>query len=247
MSAEVIAAGIAVAFLAATCQAVSGFGFALVMTPLLVTFWDVKDTVATSILLGVLINVPMLREVRGTSSLGRVPGLLAGFLVGLVPGILLLEHLNANALRVLVAVVVMTASVLMYFAPAIGRGKDRLSYRLLAGTASGVIGSSTSLSGPPVVLYLLGREPDAASFRATLVVYFLIASTLRLVAFIVFGQINNDVLLMSSLAVPAMALGLVAGVWLRRHLDGERFRGVVLAILVATSFAVFVGAAVNLA
>jgi uncharacterized membrane protein YfcA len=141
----------------------------------------------------------------------------------------------------------MTASVLLYFAPAIGRGKDRLSYRLLAGTASGGTGSSTSLSGPPVVLYLLGREPDAASFRATLVVYFLIASTLRLVAFIVFGQINNDVLLMSSLAVPAMALGLVAGVWLRRHLDGERFRGAVLAILVATSFAVFVGAAVNLA
>lgn len=247
MSTEVILAGIAIALLAASCQAVSGFGFALVMTPLLVLFWDVKATVATSILLGVLINIPLLREVRGTASLGRVPGLLLGFVIGLGPGVLLLERLDANALRILVAVVVMTASVLMYFAPALGRGDDRLSHRVLAGTVSGVIGSSTSLGGPPVVLYLLGREPDAVAFRSTLLVYFLIASTLRLLVFVAFGQITSDVLLMSSLVLPAMAIGIAGGVWVRRRLHGDPFRRVVLAILVATSLAVFTGAVVNLA
>ena len=35
MSAETVAAGVAIAFLAAVCQSVTGFGFALTMTPLL--------------------------------------------------------------------------------------------------------------------------------------------------------------------------------------------------------------------
>lgn len=246
MSPEIIAAGIAIAFLAAVCQTVSGFGFALVMTPLLVLVWDVKPTVATSILLGVLINIPLLHELPHARSLGRVPGMLAGFVLGLGPGILLLERLDPNALRVLVAGVVISASLLMYFAPTLGGSDDRFAYRVAAGVASGVIGASTSLSGPPVVLYLVGRESDAASFRATLLVYFLIASSLRLATFVALGQITADVIAMSVAALPAIVLGLAAGVWLRRRLDPQRFRGVVLAILIATSAAVFAGAAARL-
>src|SRR3972149_4081871 len=91
------------------CMAVTGFGFALVMTPLLALILDVKATIA---------------------------------------------------------------SALLYFSPTLAGGEDTVRGRLMAGFVSGSIGSSTSLSGPPIVLYLLGRESDVAAFRATPLLFF---------------------------------------------------------------------------
>jgi len=246
MSPELIVAGVAIAFLAATCQSVTGFGFALTMTPLLALAWDIKPTIATSILLGVLILFPLLAEVRGSVSVGRVSGMMVGFAFGVIPGLILLERLDEEALRVMVAATVILASISLYFSPRIASGEDSIPMRLVAGALSGAIGTSTSLGGPPVVLYLLGRERDIASFRATIMVFFLPAGALTLLAFILIGQVTRDVLVMSAAALPAMALGIVFGGWLRRRLDPERFRAIVLAVLVVTSVAVLVGSATRL-
>ncbi|MDO8615568.1 MAG: sulfite exporter TauE/SafE family protein [Dehalococcoidia bacterium] len=247
MSAEVIAAGIAIAFLAAACQSVTGFGFALTMTPLLALVWDVKPTVATSMVLGLVILFPLLAEVRGSVSPGRVSWMLAGFVVGLAPGVFLLERLNDDALRVLVAGAVILAAVVMARMPAVHSGEDSIGLRVTAGFLSGSIGSSTSMGGPPVVLYLLGRERDNASFRATILAFFLPANALIVAAFAIVGRLTDDVLILSAAALPAMALGILAGAQVRRHLEGERFRLAVLAVLVATSAAVLAGAVIHLA
>lgn len=243
MSAEVIAAGVAIAFLAAVCQSVTGFGFALVMTPFLAVVWGVKPAVATSVLLGTVVLFPLLAEVRGHVSVPRVGVLLAGFLIGLAPGVLLLERLDPDSLRIMVASTVIVASILLYFSPEIASGEDSIPLRLVAGALSGTIGSSTSLGGPPVVLYLLGRERSVESFRATLVVYFLPSSLVTLLAFGLVGQITGGVLVISAVALPAVVLGLVAGAWLRRRLDPDRFRTVVIGVLMMTSLAVLVSTA----
>lgn len=247
MSAETVAAGVAIAFLAAVCQSVTGFGFALTMTPLLALAWDVKPTVATSILLGTLILFPLLAEVRGHVSVQRVSGLFLGFVVGVPPGIFLLERLDGDALRVIVAATVIVASLLLYRAPALGAGEDSIPLRFVAGALSGAIGSSTSLGGPPIVLYLMGRERDIASFRATILAFFLPASGLTLAAFAVVGQITSDVLTMSAAAAPAVATGILVGSRLRHHLDPERFRALVAVLLVMTGCAVLAGSVARLA
>ena len=242
MTAETLAAGIAIAFLAAVCQSVTGFGFALVMTPLLALAWEVKPAVATSILLGTVVLFPLLGEVRGHVSLPRVSTLFAGFVVGVPPGVFLLERLDADTLRLVVAGAAILGGLLLYFSPALASGDDSLLLRLTAGAISGAIGSSTSMGGPPIVLYLLGREREIERFRATLVAFFLPASGLTLVAFAIVGQITGDVLLLSAAALPAMAVGLGAGAWLRRHLDAQRFRAVVVGVLIATSLTVVLSA-----
>ncbi len=246
MAPEVIVAGVVIAFLAATCQSVTGFGFALTMTPLLALAWDVKPTIATSILLGLLILFPLLAEVRGSVSVGRVSGMLLGFLFGAIPGIILVERLDEDALRVMVAATVILASVSLYFSPRIASGEDSIPMRLVAGALSGAIGTSTSLGGPPIVLYLLGRERDMPSFRATIMAFFLPAGAVTLLAFILVGQVTRDVLVMSAAALPGIAAGILFGAWLRRRLDPERFRAIVLAILVATSVAALAGSAARL-
>ena len=242
MTAEVLAAAIAIAFLAAMCMSVTGFGFALVMTPLLALIWDVKPTIASSVLLSTVALLPLLIEVRGNASMSRVSVLLVGSLAGIPPGVFLLERLDAGALQVMVAATVIVASALLYFSPNLAGGEDTVRGRLMAGFVSGSIGSSTSLSGPPIVLYLLGRESDVAAFRATLLLFFLPGNVVTILAFALVGQITGDVLVLSVAALPAIALGLMFGAWLRRHVQPERFRAVVVAVLIVTSLAVLASA-----
>ena len=237
MSAEVIVAAIAIAFLASTCQAITGFGFAPVMTPLLALAWDVKPAIAAAILLGTVNLLLLLPEVRGDVSLRRVFWLLAGFAAGVGPGVFLLEHLDAEVLKVVVACTVIAASFLLFSLPHMGSGSDSLPGRLIAGALSGSIGSSTSLTAPPVVLYLVGRL-DVASFRATTLAFFLPSNLMVIAALALVGRITGDVLLLSAAALPALLLGVLLGAWLRGHVQAERFRLVVLAVLMSTSVAV---------
>ena len=223
-------------------MAVTGFGFALVMTPLLALIWDVKPTIASSVLLSTVALLPLLIEVRGNASMSRVSVLLVGSLAGIPPGVFLLERLDAAALQVMVAATVIVASALLYFSPNLAGGEDTVRGRLMAGFVSGSIGSSTSLSGPPIVLYLLGRESDVAAFRATLLLFFLPGNVVTILAFALVGQITGDVLVLSVAALPAIALGLMFGAWLRSHVQPERFRAVVVAVLIVTSLAVLASA-----
>jgi uncharacterized membrane protein YfcA len=241
LSTEVLLAGIAIAFLAAACYAVTGFGFALVMTPLLAVAWDVKSAVATSVVLSTIALLPLLVEVRAHIPLGRAFVLVVGSFVGIPLGVAILQALNADALQALVASTVIIAALLLYFRPAAG-GVDSGARQLATGFVSGVVGGSTSMGGPPIVLYLLGREPNAAAFRATLLAFFLPGSILQIVLFAGVGRITGDVLVLAAAALPAVVVGLFAGAWLRRRVSPERFRGVVVAVLVVTSAGVLVSA-----
>lgn len=240
MSPQVVAAGVGIAFLASVCQSVTGFGFALVMVPLITIVWAVKPGIAATVLLSLFGNLMLLREVRGHVSVPRVGGLLAGFAVGLVPGVFIFEKVDEDALRIGVGVVVLVATFLVYRAPEIDRGHDSLGLRMVTGAISGAIGSSTSLSGPPVVLYLVGRVREIDAFRATVLAYFVPSSVIVLVSYAIVGQISTDVLIMAAAGIPAVLIGNPVGGWLRGHLDAERFRVVVLAVLVGASISVVV-------
>jgi uncharacterized membrane protein YfcA len=242
MTIEILAAGIAIAFLAAACYAVTGFGFALVMTPLLAVSWDVKSAVVTSVLLSTLALLPLLVEARAHVPLSRAFVLVLGSFAGIPLGVAILQGLDSDALQALVAVTVIVAALLLYFRPSAAGGADSGSRQLVTGFASGVVGGSTSMGGPPIVLYLIGREPDVAAFRATLLAFFLPGDVLQIALLAGVGRITGDVLLLVGAALPAVVAGLVAGAWLRGRVPAERFRPLVLAVLILTSAGVLASA-----
>jgi hypothetical protein len=238
LSPQVVVAGVVIAFLASVCQSVTGFGFALVMVPLITVVWAVKPAVTATVMLSLCGNLVLLREVRGHVSMPRVGGLLAGFAIGLVPGVFIFERADEDVLRIGVGVVVLIATLAIYRSPEIDQGRDGLGLRMVFGAISGAIGSSTSLSGPPIVLYLVGRVREMDAFRATVLAYFVPSGVIVLVSYAIVGQITRDVLLMAAVATPAVLIGNPVGGWLRAHLDAEKFRIVVLAVLVGASISV---------
>jgi uncharacterized protein len=230
----------AIAFLAAACYAVTGFGFALVMTPLLAVIWDVKSAVVTSVVLSTVALLPLLVEARAHVPVQRALVLVLGSFAGIPLGVVVLQELESDALQVLVAATVIVAALLLYFRPVVEPGPDTRTAQLATGFVSGVVGGSTSMGGPPIVLYLLGRERKIAPFRATLLAFFLPGSVLQIAILAGVGRITGDVLLLVAAALPAVGLGLLAGAWLRRRVEAERFRAIVVAVLVLTSAGVLI-------
>ncbi len=245
MSAEIIVFAIVVSFAAATVQSVTGFGFSLTLVPLLAAAWEPKEAVPVSLLLGLATNVALLTQVRGEVTVRRLPGLYLGLLIGIPLGVLFLEQVGADTLQITVGVVVFAATMLLYTQPSIDPGHDAFAMRLGAGAIGGALSSATSMGGPPVVLYLLGRETEIDRYRATLLAYFLPSGVLAVAALIIVGRVNADVLTVSAAALPAVVAGIVAGGWLRPHLNPERFRRAVVGVLIATSISVTVLAVVG--
>jgi uncharacterized membrane protein YfcA len=191
--------------------------------------------VAVTVVLSVVVNVLVLLQVRGHVTYGRLPGMYAGYLLGAGPGLLFLEVVSGEALQITLGVAVIVATAVLYFRPAIDPGHDSMLARVAAGAASGASAASTSIGGPPVVLYLLGRELDVQRFRATLQAYFLPISLVTLGLFVAVGRITEDVLTAVSVATPAIVIGVLAGAWLGRHIQAELFRRLVVGMLVLMS------------
>ena len=114
MSGAALTAGIVIAFGAAVFQSLTGFGFALIMVPLLSLVWDVKAAVVTSTVLGTFALLPLLLEARRHVRLTRAAALVTGSLIGVPAGIVLLDWIDPRALKVMVGATVIAASVLIY-------------------------------------------------------------------------------------------------------------------------------------
>ncbi|MCI0838672.1 MAG: sulfite exporter TauE/SafE family protein [Chloroflexi bacterium] len=245
MSAELVVFAMVLAFTAATIQSVTGFGFSLTLVPLLAVAWEPKAAVPVSLLLALATNVALLAQVRGQVTMRRLPGLYLGLIIGIPLGVLFLERVDADTLQITVGVVVFAATILLYLQPSIDAGHDSFGLRLGAGAMGGALTSATSMGGPPVVLYLLGRETEIDRYRATLLAYFLPSGVLAVTAFVIVGRIDSDVLIITAAAVPAVVAGILTGGWLRTHLNAERFRRIVLGVLIATGISVTILAIVG--
>lgn len=245
MSVELVVFAMILAFSAATIQSVTGFGFSLTLVPLLAVAWEPKAAVPVSLLLALAANVALLAQVRGQVTVRRLPGLYLGLIIGIPLGVLFLERVDADTLQITVGVVVFAATVLLYLQPSIDAGHDSFGLRLGAGAMGGALTAATSMGGPPVVLYLLGRETEIDRYRATLLAYFLPSGVLAVTAFVIVGRIDSDVLIISAAALPAVVAGILTGGWLRTHLNAERFRRIVLGVLIATSISVTILAIVG--
>jgi hypothetical protein len=232
---------------AALCQSLTGFGFALVMVPLLSLAWDVKSAVVTSTVLGTFALLPLLLEARRHVRLTTAAALVMGSLAGVPAGILLLDWIDPEALKILVGVTVIAASVLVYRVREVRATRAGVIPAVAAGAVSGVLRASTSMGGPPAVLYLLGAERDVEAFRGTILAFFLPMSLVTIVGLAAVGRVTPDVVRTSVIALPAMAIGMFAGVWLRSRVQGELFRLLVLLLLILTSVGVIISASLGLA
>ena len=157
-------------FAAALVQGVTGFGFVIVAAPVLTIYLEPTLVVPVMLLQSVALNAAIMIDRHRWINLRRVWALVLAGAATTPVGAALLIGLDAAVIKVLVGVVVGATAVGMLL------GMQRTASRELlvsvpVGTASGVLGGATGLSGAPVVLFFTNQSVDSKESRANLVFY----------------------------------------------------------------------------
>jgi uncharacterized protein len=227
-------------FLAALVGGLTGFGFALVLAPNLMLLLSPKTAVPVVALLSVVLNSILFYETRRWASPREIRPLIVSGLLGAVCGALMLIYLNVPLLKLL------TGAVIIPFAIALLLDvKINLNSRFLqvpVGLLSGFLGGSTSMSGPPVVLFFQNRGLEKHIFRANLVLYFFILYPLTLPTYWLGGLLTGEVFYTALLAVPALIVGALMGARLVHRVPERLFRRITLLLVIASGiFAIITG------
>ncbi len=231
----ILTTGIIVVFLGGLTQILTGFGFGLVTVPILVIFLVPQLVFLIVLRTSMLLTFYLLIETRRWLELKRILVLMAAGVAGLPFGIIILKQLDAGILRVFIGVII----VLFGLAFLSGYRREIRNEKLasvLIGFVSGLLSGSTSLSGPPVILFFTNQGLKKQTFRANIVAYFTVLSLVTLPAFIFSGLITPEVLKFTLWFLPAMILGALLGVRLAPRVKEVLFRRIALIIVVIAGF-----------
>ncbi len=228
-------AAVALIILVAACaQMVSGFGFALMAVPLMGLAIDLKTAVVISTICGTASNT--FQAVTGShhreGQLVKV--LVVSSFIGMPFGVILLDRVNAEVLQVVIGCVVLVALMAVVMRP-VGRAVGGTGLEIGAGFLSGVLATSTSTNGPPLVLLLRSRGLSPDRFRATINSVFSIVAVTTVLVFAASGRFTVDVATGSLVGLPGLVIGMMLGSRLRGLLSVDVFWRIVLGLLVVTA------------
>jgi uncharacterized membrane protein YfcA len=232
---DIIALVSIIVIVAAVSQSVSGFGFALIMVPVLSLAWDVKSTVVLSTILSTLNLIPLSYRTRLDVNFSRLWPMLGGSFTGIPLGIVFFARIASDTLQIVVGVVVIIATLLVYLSPNFRMPSPDRVAPIVAGLVAGVLRGATSMGGPPATLYLISTERAPAVFRATMTWFLLPQGVVTVIGLIIAGQISTEVLAVSVVSLPAMFIGLTLGAFALPHVNPRLFRAITFSLLIFTA------------
>lgn len=233
-----------VVLFAAVVQGASGFGFSLVAVPLLAVAAGPKDAVVLASVLAVASTAGLAVRFRDQVDRPLAGRLLAGACAGLPVGAVVLQLVPADALLLAIGVVVLAFTVVLARrgVPPVDARPSRTSGDVGAGILCGLLTTSVGTNGPPVVLRLQAHRLPAGQFRATASAVFVGCNVAAVVVFAAGGRVDRDLLVQAAVALPGLVVGLWAGDHVHRRLPAERFRTLVLGLMVLTALVAVVAA-----
>jgi uncharacterized protein len=240
-TAQLIVVAVAV-FVAAFMQILAGFGFALLSVPLMTLAIEPKLAIVVSTLTGVFVTSWQAYRDRAETDRVLVKKMTIGSYVGMPLGLVVYITVDDNVLRFLLGIAVLIAAILLAMRVNLHHVGPRLDYG--AGFISGVLATSLSTNGPPLVFALQARQLSAAKFRATISTVFALSNIGGLALFIGSGKITRDGIVTAAVTIPAMFVGQLIAFPIRKHVHGERFRWLVLVLLIAAAISAIVNAIV---
>jgi len=218
---------------AAFVRGVAGFGFALVLAPILLLILSPKSVVVVNLLLGLLSNILVLRYGFRNVYLKRIIPIAASSLLGIPLGIWIITVIVPSSLKVLIG------GVTVFFAIPLALGftkaftRERLACSV-SGFLSGILLTSTSLGGPPVVLFMHNQNWSKEAIHSSLAAYFLFACSCSLIALSAAGLIDAQIIMSAATLVPALLIGIGLGMVTFRRINPRFFRGFTIAIVICT-------------
>lgn len=221
-----------IVFFAVFTQSLTGFGSALVAMALLPGLLEIRIASPLVALMAVTLELLLLARYRESLNFSAVWRLALASLAGIPLGIFVLRQVDERLVLTLLGVVLAgyaLYALLNLRLPALQAPAWAYGFGFLAG----ILGGAYNTSGPPAILYGNCRRWQPAEFKSNLAGFFLINDLIVAGAHAWSHNLTPAILQLYLWALPAIVLGVLAGISLDRRLDPAAFRKLVLLLLVA--------------
>lgn len=235
----VLAVVVAAVAVGAFAQSLTGFGFSLVAAPVCAVVLGPHDGIRIAATMAVLIDLLVLvrdRHLLDRRALGRI---LAPALAVLPLAVATTRLVPGPVLVVVAGTVTLACVAVMAWPANAAAGGERAGGGggwALAGAASGAMGVTVGLAGPPLALQSLRTGRPVTSSRSTLAAFFLVIDA---AAVVTRGAPGPDAMVLTSLV--AVGGGFAAGLAAGRHIPDRWVRSGVLALAAGAAVAALAG------
>ena len=219
---------------ASLLKSTTGFGFALIATPLLLLLWE--PTLVVPIVLPLVLTVDVFIVAQNWRLLEPrrlAPMVIAGVL-GVPLGTYVLLVASPQVLRLGIAGLVLVSAILLLLGVTIPISRERLAGGI-AGFLSGLLVTSTSISGPPVALFMINQRWAKHTFRTSLGLFFLGQVTLAIISLAGVGALHSGTLLVSAILWVPVLLGYLAAIRLLPYVSQQGFLRIAMLIVMAAA------------
>ena len=217
---------------AAFLQSISGFGFSLLAMPLLSIFVDVQDAVVIATLCGIFTNAVHLKKDLQLVDQAIARRISLSALIGMPLGVVVLSVFSATQMRAMIGAVIVVLVYLMMRNFVLKT--ENTTVDIFLGAFSGLLATSVSTNGPPLVFLLQSKQLDPWRLRATLAYVFTISGCASFIVLMIARKGSIEAFQYAILSLPAMYLGTVVGRKARHRVTQEAFQRLMYVLLLAT-------------
>jgi uncharacterized membrane protein YfcA len=225
---------IGVTLVAGLMRGFAGFGSAMLMAPIFAILFGSADMIVTVVAIELVVSLQLFPQVRGHADWKTLAPMSIAACAAMPAGVWLLASVDKNAIVTGVSAIIVGFVVLMWSGWKY-HGRRSPYASAAVGAISGAMMATTSVGGPPVLLYLLsGKDPPSVN-RANIVTYYFLTQFLLILIVLATGVAGWDALARAAVLFPVMIAGAYMGGRLFHGLGSERlYRNVALVILFAT-------------
>jgi len=225
--------------LAAFTQGITGFGFALIAVPLLSLFIpEIRNITPIIVIYSLLTNIIIVYKSRYYIDFKKIIPLILFGIIGTPIGAYILLYIKVSNLKIIIGLVTSITALAMFKNFKVNIKNQNVSYGIV-GLLSGLLNGSTGLSGPPVVLFLTNQNTDKDVFRANLSFYGIATNIFAIIIFVLGGIINISVLNFTFIYLPALIIGVFAGIKISTKIKENLFRNITIGLIALLGFYTF--------
>jgi uncharacterized membrane protein YfcA len=213
-------------------QRLTGFGSAVIATPLLALFWEPHEAIALVLIFQNAFGIWLILRVWRRLMDRRLIAFMLLFFPAIILGAWLLPMMPAGIVRKCLAAVCAFVMIEWLFLSRLSLPeKLQPAAGCVSGLMSGLVQGSFGMGGPFFLLYYGNVEKRSDLIRDSIIAVFTIANLLRAPVAFATAQFTPDVLKIALYTTPLFIAAMIFGAKLTDKVDAGLFRYLLIGIL----------------
>ena len=220
-------------FIGSFVHCLIGFGDALLIVPFLLMFYDLLTTNSITnnyaLIIGLILtkyNFLMLKKHFLEVSL-----LFIGYTAMSVVGAITLEIINPKFLIIILTYILLSYPVLIIVLNKLYNFKLNKFFAILFGSISGFLGITTTINGPPLVLYSQLRKFDKNTFVGIVQPIFLWGAILNSYSYYKIGLYNFRLTIIAFSTIPIIIMNYYIAKYIRSRINEVLFKKIITSTI----------------